>query len=169
MDPENSGDKSKNNLVIMGIIVIAIIALVATGGFLIVSKNKTNTPQPNQTIDTNQVEENIDQTEKTPSSSNYKDGSYNAIGNYISPGGAETIKVSVTLADGVITDATVEPQAFRPNSIKFQGLFAGNCKPMIVGKNIDDVKLDKVAGSSLAPKGFNDALSQIKIKASVSS
>ena len=36
---------------------------------------------------------------------------------------------------------------------------------MVVGKNIDEVAITKVAGSSLTPKGFTDALEKIKADA----
>lgn len=36
----------------------------------------------------------------------------------------------------------------------------------VVGKPVSEVHLDKLAGSSLTTKGFNDALEKIKLKAS---
>lgn len=97
----------------------------------------------------------------------YKDGTYTAVGTYISPGGDEEVGVTLTLKDNVITDATVEPKATRPNSVKFQGVFNENYKQFVVGKNINKVKLDKVSGSSLTPQGFMNALKQIKSQAKV--
>jgi len=35
----------------------------------------------------------------------------------------------------------------------------------VIGKSIDDIRLDKMAGSSLTTKGFNAALEKIKIEA----
>jgi len=92
----------------------------------------------------------------------YQNGTYEVAGEYISPGGPEQITVKLTLQEGLITAAEVEPQAKRPNSVKFQGIFADNYQELVIGKNIDELKLDKVAGSSLTPKGFNDALEKIK-------
>lgn len=98
-------------------------------------------------------------------SSMYKDGTYEMVGNYVSPGGPETVGVTVTLANDVITDTTIEVQATRPTSKEKQEDFAANYKPMVIGKNIDEVVLTKVSGSSLTPKGFNDALEKIKAEA----
>lgn len=95
----------------------------------------------------------------------YKNGTYNADGAYSSPGGAEHIDVSLTLANGVITDVQVTPKATIPMSQRFQGLFADNYKQYVVGKKLDEVNLTKVAGSSLTPKGFADALAKIKAQA----
>ncbi len=95
----------------------------------------------------------------------YKDGTYTVVGDYISPGGAEQIGVTATLKNGILTDVEAEPKAQRPTSVKYQGIFKDNFKPLVVGKNIDEVRLDKVSGSSLTPKGFNDALEKIKAQA----
>jgi uncharacterized protein with FMN-binding domain len=97
--------------------------------------------------------------------STYQDGTYTVEGDYVSPGGAEQLGVSVTLKNGVITESVVTPKAERPMSVHFQGIFVENYKPLVIGKSIDEVKLDKVSGSSLAPKGFNDAIEKIKAEA----
>lgn len=102
---------------------------------------------------------------KTPSSASYKDGTYMEIGEYMSPGGQEELDVTITLKDGVISDVQVISKAFRPNSVRFQGEFVANYKRQVLGKNIDEVNLTKVSGSSLAPKGFNDAVEKIKTEA----
>lgn len=99
---------------------------------------------------------------------NYRDGIYEVIGNYVSPGGDETIKVKVTLKDNVIADADVTPEATRPMSVKFQEKFVEGYKKKVVGKNINKVRLNKVSGSSLTPKGFNNAIEKIKVEAEVS-
>lgn len=95
----------------------------------------------------------------------YKNGTYSANGSYVSPGGAELIGVNVTVANGIITDVQVTPKATLPISQKFQKLFADNYKQYVVGKNINEVNLTKIAGSSLTPKGFVDALAKIKAQA----
>ena len=106
--------------------------------------------------------------EQTTTTRTYKDGTYTATGAYTSPGGPETIVISLTLKGGVVTDATAQPQAEQPISKKMQQAFSQNFRGMIVGKNINEVTLDKVSGSSLTPKGFNDAVEQIKTQAAIS-
>ncbi len=98
-------------------------------------------------------------------SSTYKDGTYSATGNYISPGGEESIKVTVTLKNDVISDANVVSLATRPESKNFQSKFISGYKALVIGKDIATVELTKVSGSSLTPGGFNDALSKIKVEA----
>lgn len=99
------------------------------------------------------------------SNSSYKDGVYDVVGNYVSPGGPREVGITLTLADGKITDATAKVMAEDATSVRFQNEFADNFKPMVVGKSIDEVELTKVSGSSLTPKGFNDAVLKIQAEA----
>lgn len=95
----------------------------------------------------------------------YKNGTYAATGSYMSPGGADRLAVSLTLADDIITDITVTPGAGDPKSEKYQAMFISGYKQFVVGKNIADVKLSKVSGSSLTSIGFNEAIDKIKAEA----
>lgn len=102
----------------------------------------------------------VDNTKKT-----YKDGTYTAIGTYNSPGGMDKLKVTVTLKSNIITSATVVNMAGDKTSSRYQNMFIANYQSLVVGKNIDSVKLDVVSGSSLTPIGFNNALTTIKAQA----
>lgn len=95
----------------------------------------------------------------------YKDGTYSADGNYISPNGTETVGVQLTLAGGTVSDVTITPHPSNPNTKKFQGEFAGGIKSQIMGKSLDEIKVSKVAGSSLTSGGFNQAVEKIKADA----
>jgi uncharacterized protein with FMN-binding domain len=101
----------------------------------------------------------------SPSSrrSNYADGTYNATGQY--GGLPSSIGVAVTLVDEVITAVTVTPRATDPTSLDYQTRFARAVPALVVGRNIDEVNLSKVAGSRGTPDGFNAAIQQIKAKA----
>ncbi len=95
----------------------------------------------------------------------YKNGTYTADGTYRSPAGNETINVTLVVKDDLIVDSTVTGTSQSIKSQKYMAIFISNYKSYVVGKNIDSIKLDKVSGSSLTPKGFNDALSKIKVEA----
>ncbi|MBA3732773.1 hypothetical protein H0W91_00120 [Patescibacteria group bacterium] len=97
----------------------------------------------------------------------YKDGTYTAVGNYFTPGGEESITVTLILKNGIVTDSNVVSNAIRPQSKEFQAIFIANYKPLVIGKSISTLYLDKVSGSSLTPKGFNDAVSKIKVQAAI--
>jgi hypothetical protein len=95
----------------------------------------------------------------------YKDGTYSATGNYVSPNGPESIDITLVLKDDVIISTTFKSNATHAVSMKMQGLFSQGFNTLVVGKNIDEVSLTVVNGSSLTPKGFMDALSKIKLEA----
>ena len=101
----------------------------------------------------------------SPSSrrSRYADGTYAATGRYGSL--PSSIGVAVTLVDDVISAVTVTPRATDPTSLDYQTRFARAIPALVVGRNIDEVKLSKVAGSSGTPDGFNAAIQRIKAEA----
>jgi uncharacterized protein with FMN-binding domain len=99
------------------------------------------------------------------SSSEYTDGTYDATGSYQSPDGTESIEVELTIVDGVVTDVAVTGNGDNPNSKRYQGEFIDAIDDEVVGKKLDDLDVDRVAGSSLTSGGFNEALDQIKAEA----
>src|ERR1700722_20484695 len=96
----------------------------------------------------------------TPTADLYKDGTYSADGHYVSPGGHQTIHVTLTLQNDIITAATVTPGFVDPTSQHYQGIFIANYQPQVIGMDISTLNLTKVSGSSLTPGGFDDALTQ---------
>lgn len=97
--------------------------------------------------------------------STYKDGEYTESGSYKSPNGTESVDVTVTLADDVVTAVEVVGHGDNPDSKHYQGEFIGGIDAEVVGKKIDDIKVTKVAGSSLTSGGFTKALDAIKADA----
>lgn len=155
-------DASKNKNVLITVLVIAVLATASYGVYRSSNSSvETVTAPQNQ----NEVAPIAQQDVPSVVSASYKDGEYNVVGNYISPGGAEEIGVKITLKDNVVTDVAVEPKATRPISKKMQETVSKNVTLMVIGKKIDEVTLDKVSGSSLTPKGFNDAVAKIKTQA----
>jgi uncharacterized protein with FMN-binding domain len=106
-----------------------------------------------------------DASDSGASTGGYTDGTYTEDAEYTSPGGTEEIEVTVTLADGVITEVEVVGDGDNPNSKRYQGEFADGIGDVVVGKSIDEISVDKVAGSSLTSSGFNDAIEEIKADA----
>jgi len=95
----------------------------------------------------------------------YADGSYTAEGSYSTPETVETISVTVTLEDDVITavEVTGDPQA--PETELYQGKFIEGIADEVVGKDIDEISVSRVSGSSLTSGGFNQAIQSIKDEA----
>jgi hypothetical protein len=131
------------------------------------ASDPTGTPGARLETTTEAAPDAAGSTEAAAGSSAYADGEYSAEGEYTSPGGKETVGVSLTLSGDVITAVTVTPESENPNGKKYQGEFADGIAAVVVGKSIDDIKVSKVAGSSLTSGGFNDAVDQIKADAAV--
>ncbi|MDR3519923.1 MAG: FMN-binding protein [Candidatus Pacebacteria bacterium] len=121
----------------------------------------TTTPTP-VTIPTTPTTPPVDTPKQT---SVYKDGTYSATGSYMSPGGYDQIAVTVTLKNDIITSVSATPEAGDNTSARYQARFISGYQQYVLGKNIASVNLTVVSGSSLTPKGFNDALAQIKSQA----
>ena len=103
-------------------------------------------------------------SEEAPSST-YADGTYTAEGSYATPESVETIVVTVTLENDIITavDVTGDPQ--KRESEEYQGRFIGGIADVVVGQDIDQISVSRVAGSSLTSGGFNQAIDTIKSEA----
>lgn len=98
-------------------------------------------------------------------SGEYADGKYNANADYRSPGGTEKIGVTLTLKGNTIDSVEVVGRGSSPEAIRYQGEFIDGISAEVVGKNIDEVQVDRVAGSSLTSSGFMKALATIKEEA----
>jgi uncharacterized protein with FMN-binding domain len=95
----------------------------------------------------------------------FKDGTYRALGDYASPGGSESIDVTLTLKENLITSVVVTPKAENPASKNWQTRFISGVENVVVGKKISEINLNEVSGSSLTPIGFMNALEKIKLEA----
>ncbi|GAA3212150.1 hypothetical protein [Microbacterium terregens] len=101
----------------------------------------------------------------SPADSTYADGTYTAEGSYATPESVETVVVTVSLEDDVITDVTVAGEPQKRESEEYQGRFIGGIADVVVGKDIDEISVSRVAGSSLTSGGFNQAIETIKSEA----
>lgn len=101
----------------------------------------------------------------TTSGGPYTDGTYTESGSYQSPNGSESVEVTVTLESDVITSVEVVGNGDNPDSKRYQGEFIGGIADEVVGKNIDEISVTKVAGSSLTSGGFMKAIEAIKADA----
>lgn len=178
MDENNSSSSTQSNsgsskkwIVIVAIVAVILI-IIAGGGFFFLN-NKEGSPAEEMTEGAEEGGQ-MQMVSPTPADSTesgstntgaYKDGVYEAEGKYQTHVNTEAIGVKVTLKDGVITDVEVTEEAVLPMSKQMQADFAANYKTEVVGKNIDEVNLGKVSGSSLTPIGFNAAIEDIKAQA----
>ncbi len=163
MDMENQAPAPKSSSKTPIILISVVVLIIIVGAIVFAMSNKQ---EVNQTAVDQTPAPTSQEVEATSAGVEYNNGTYDAVGNYTSPGGEETIDVTLTLADGVITDATVASNATRPISKQMQSAFIEGFKEQVVGKNIDEVNVTKVSSSSLTPKGFMDALEKVKTQAS---
>ncbi|MFH8655182.1 hypothetical protein [Streptomyces afghaniensis] len=131
------------------------------------TEESASSPRPSGRTSTDPIE-SAPAGDSTPSSSANRSGPY-ADGEYIVDGEygerGSSIGVRLTLEDGRITAVDVTPHATDETSRGLQQRFADAVPQLVVGRDIDDVRLDRVAGNSNTPNGFNDALEEIKDEA----
>lgn len=82
--------------------------------------------------------------------------------SYKSPAGDDTMSVSVTTKDGVVTAVSATPEATNPISLQLQKAFADNVSGKVVGKSVKNLKVDTISGASLTTKAFNDFLATVQ-------
>lgn len=95
----------------------------------------------------------------------YRNGTYSALGRYISPAGGEEVYITLTIENDVVSEATFEGRAGHPTSRTLQNLFAEGFSGQVIGRPLDEVNLDVVNGSSLTSRGFNEAVEKIRTEA----
>jgi uncharacterized protein with FMN-binding domain len=185
MDQEPTNNSSKK--IIAAIAAVVVIAVLGIGIVAFASRSEqTTTPEANTTaVDAantetpNNTSQSPDTSEKTSTdstapkateetnASGFKNGKYTASAQYRTPGGSEAVTVTVTLADGIVTDSAVKADANEDDSKEYQDMFKSDYKQFVTGKKITDIKLSKVSGSSLTSEGFNAALEKIKEEAAI--
>ncbi len=150
--------QSHNQTIKTGILIVAVIGLLsaAVAGYEQLDSQTTTTSQQAGPQQTQQQ-----QRTRAGQTSQYQDGKYTQTGTYTSPAGPEEIDITITLENDVITAAKVVALATNPASKRYQEQFVSGFEEQVIGKPIDEVELDVVAGSSLTPKGFNEALQNI--------
>lgn len=148
-------------LLVIVVIVGGVVALTRGGSSSDNSQAGTNTTETTPTQETTDSQ----QPSSNQADGEYQDGSYTATGTYNSPGGRESITVNVTLDDGKVTNTSATGNPSDSTAHDFQNEFIKAYKSLVVGKDIDSIRLSQVSGSSLTSQGFNAALSQIKSQA----
>jgi len=94
------------------------------------------------------------------SASDYRDGEYSATGWYGSLPSHHD--VTLTIEDNIVAAVEISTPAEDQTSLGYQQRFADALPQAVVGRNIDELDVDRLAGSSGCSEGFMDALAQIK-------
>lgn len=190
--PESLEQESKKQKI--AAVTIGIAVLAAIGGFIFQNQKaqEVKTEEPQKVEDKKEEEKEIKteepqkteekkeeakteqktsqttpqpKTTTTPQIVAYKNGTYSTSVEYTSPAGKETIDVSITLEKNYIQKATFKGNAINPGSQFAQKNFETGYSKVVVGKALENLKLDVVNGASLTSKAFNEALEKIKKQA----
>jgi len=94
-----------------------------------------------------------------------KDGTYRATGDYDTPGGPESVDVTLTVRSGVVTAVHVTGSHITPNAQHYQAAFESGISGVVVGKRLAGLSVGAVSGSSLTGQGFDQALDSIRVEA----
>ena len=140
-------------------------ALTAVAGIALLAGCAPEASEAEEPATTDTSESTDSGSADTGSSGSYADGTYTADGSYATPESVETITVTVTLEDDVITAVEVTGDPQKRESEQYKGQFIGGIADVEVGQDIDDIQVSRVAGSSLTSGGFNDAIETIKSEA----
>jgi uncharacterized protein with FMN-binding domain len=157
MNPQSNNRKL---LAVLGLVVI-VAAIGATVWATRRSSNDTAASSSSPTAQTSTEQPTA--AAATPSS--YKDGSYKATGTYSSPGGRESMGVTVVIKNGKVSDSSLKLDPSGPTAHEYQSQFEAGYKSQVTGRSLDEINLSRVSGSSLTSQGFNAALEQIKQQA----
>jgi uncharacterized protein with FMN-binding domain len=159
MHPEETDNKSKKAMAIVAVLLVTVLVVVGVKAF---APKKSDAMNP----DGNAGSVTPSSSSTSSNAAAYKDGTYTADGGYQSPGGAESIKVRITIKNNAVVDSSVTSNvATDEDAQQFQGDFIDGYKTLVVGKNVNDIHVSRVSGSSLTSEGFNNALAQIKDQA----
>lgn len=93
----------------------------------------------------------------------YDDGEYSARGWYGSLPSHQD--VTLTIESGTVTAVEITTPAEDETSLGYQQRFAEALPDTIIGRPIDDIDVDRVAGSSGCSEGFMSALNDIRDEA----
>ncbi len=87
--------------------------------------------------------------------------------DYKTPKGVAPLEVSFVVSDNVITEVSLNGEHSQQTSNQYQKLVESELGELIIGKNYMEVSAlpSKVAGSSLTPTAFNQALAQLQAEA----
>lgn len=92
-------------------------------------------------------------------------GTWTESGSYSTPGGQESVKVTLTAKAGTVSAVKVSGSGGTPNSRQYQSAFESGISSAVVGKPLATLKVGAVSGSSLTGNGFNAAVEKIRADA----
>ena len=168
MRPDNKKQKIIASFIVIFAVVMVTVGVSAYNG----KQNATqsvdtveSTSNGTSTTPTTSSSTDTSSTDSTSTASSYKDGTYTASSSYYVPHGTETIDVTLTVQNGVVTNSSILNSESDRESARFQEDFTASYKSSVVGKSLSDIKLSFIAGASDTTDGFNEAVAKIQTQA----
>jgi uncharacterized protein with FMN-binding domain len=158
---------------ILAVSAVGLLVLIGAGVVLFTSTQKDTAGSSTSSSSTS-ISSSLSSTSSSTSSLSttsistataatvYRDGTYKASGSYTSPGGNESVEVTITLKDDLITSVSTSTDSKERQSRQYLGLFSQGISGQVNGKTLDNANVSgNVNGSSLTGRGFNQALKNI--------
>lgn len=136
------------------ILVVVVLLAIAGGATLMLTNKPVSQEASDARTSTTQS--------STAAAGPYKDGTYSASATYLTPGGTEKVDIKVTVASDTVSAVEFTGHPTTREAETYQGQFEENLDDQVVGKELDEINLSRVSGSSLTPNGFNKALEVVK-------
>ncbi|WP_353649303.1 FMN-binding protein [Nakamurella sp. A5-74] len=155
---------SRTRLLLAGLGGLAV-AGSAAGGVLLVQAGQTVEAAPSVRVDIPAPVTAQASSSAGTQGSLFRDGDYTSAGRYLTPGGDESILVTVHLRGGIVTSVVARTEALSPTARQFQEQFRVSVAAQVVARPLASVSVDVVAGASLTSSGFNNALAGIRAEA----
>lgn len=168
--------QNKQLLILLGIVGISgVVSLVGVAAIIGTQSGPTFSPTYSSSSTSTASSDTAEETDNTvdtnssvttTTSGDYDDGSYSSSVNYVTHHNHnESITVTITLEDGVVTDLNLDQSGTSGESAQYQSRFASSIDSYVVGESIDDISLSRVAGASDTTKAFMEALEDIMVEA----
>ncbi|MFA7285052.1 MAG: hypothetical protein WC004_04515 [Candidatus Absconditabacterales bacterium] len=143
-----------------------VIVTLTVQGCSMAPKTTTETPDTAAvtTTGTEETTTPTPDTTGTTTTASTLNGTFKFADKYMTPGGEEPMDVTVTIVDGVITAVEAKNVAILPKSVSFQDKFIAGVAGVVVGKNVSDVEITNINGSSLTAQAFNKALNNLELQ-----
>lgn len=147
------------------LVVISLLGILAGSSYFLQQDKTNNTDlvlSDNEKVVFTPPAETADTDESQQTGTIFTDGEYELTKRYATPEGTESIKVTVSLDDDVITDVEITASMKDREAAEHQGDFLADYKQHVVGKPISSLSLSRVAGASLTTRAFNSAIQVIR-------
>lgn len=148
------------------IIITGILILISAFSYSAVTTlGRTDTLAQNET-DIETVRETMPMMDGMGMPMAYADGTYETVIKYEVPYGyVESMDVSATIKNGIVTDTKVAFEIVNPVSNGYVDSFERYYKDEVIGQTVDDISLSRIGGASLTNVAFDAALQNIKSQA----